>query len=115
MRKFPSLFQGFVSLSGLQGQNFAPFLTQAFGSQNFPQFINAVFKASIAVGAILAVLQFARAGFMYMGGDSWGTKEKAKQILREATMGLLLLISIWLILKQINPQILDLNIVQSVK
>ncbi len=110
-----SLFQGFVSLSKISGDNFAPFLTTAFNSQNFPTFINAVFKASIAVGAMLAVLQLARAGFMYMGGESWGTKEAAKQIMRQAVMGLLLLLGIWLILNQINPDILDLNILRNVK
>lgn len=110
-----SLFQGtFVSLSKISGDNFAPFLTSAFNSQSFPTFINAIFKASIAVGAMLAVLQLARAGFMYMGGDSWGTKEAAKQIIRQAVMGLLLLLGIWLILYQINPDILNLNILRNV-
>lgn len=109
-----TMFQGsFVSLSGLQGPNFSSFLTKAFSENStMTTAVNALFKAAIAVGAILAVLQLARAGFMYMGGESWGTKETAKQIMRQTVMGLLILISIWLILKQINPDLLDLNIFQ---
>lgn len=115
LRKLPHVFQGFVSLSGLQGPEFAPFLTQAFNSQNFPAFVNALFKGAISIGAILAVLQLARAGFLYMTSDVWGDKEKAKHIMRDAIVGLLLLMGIWLILRQINPQLLDLNILQRMK
>ncbi|TSC87001.1 MAG: hypothetical protein G01um10148_106 [Parcubacteria group bacterium Gr01-1014_8] len=43
-RELPHAFQGFVSLSGLNGPEFAPFLTAAFNSQNFPTFVNALFK-----------------------------------------------------------------------
>lgn len=105
------LFQGFVSLSGFQGEQFAPFLTGAFQSGDFASFISALFKAALSVGAILAVLQLAYAGFLYMGGDSWGTKEQAKQRIRSAVSGLILLLAIWLILNQINPNILKLDIV----
>jgi len=115
LRELPHAFQGFVSLSGLNGQEFAPFLTAAFNSQNFPTFVNALFKGAISIGAILAVLQLARAGFLYMTSDVWGDKEKAKHIMRDALVGLLLLMGIWLILRQINPQLLELNIVGRIK
>ena len=109
-------FQGFIALSGLEGPNFSTFLTKAFSEgSTMTTAVNALFKATIAVGAMLAVLQLARAGFMYMGGESWGTKETAKQIMRQAVMGLLILISVWIILNQINPNLLDLNVFQRVK
>lgn len=104
------VFAGFASLSGVGGKDVAPFLTAAFNSGDMAQLVNAAFKAAIAVGAILAVLQLAYAGFLYMGGDSWGTKENAKQRMRNAVTGLFLLLAIWLILEQINPQILNLNV-----
>lgn len=111
------MFQGgFIALSGLEGPNFSTFLTQAFSEgSTMETAVNALFKAAITIGAMLAVLQLARAGFMYMGGESWGTKEAAKQIMRQAVMGLLILISIWLILRQINPDLLDLNIFKRVQ
>ena len=110
------LFQGaFVPLSDINTGQVAPFLTRAFSANSdFPTMVNALFKGAISVGAILAVLQLARAGFMYMGGESWGTKEKSKEIMRQASLGLLILLSIYLVLEQINPQLLDLNILNKV-
>ncbi len=78
---------------------------------NLATYINSMFKIAISVGAIIAVIRLGVAGFKYMGGDMWHTKEKAKEDIREVFFGLLLLLSIWIILKQINPNLLNLNIV----
>ena len=112
------LFQGtFVPLTGDQvsgNVQLAPFLTQAFQSGSLPDFFNAAFQSAIAIGAILAVLRIAYAGFMYMASEVWSSKEKAKTILQQSILGLVLLSAIWLILYQINPQILDLNFLQGI-
>lgn len=73
-------------------------------------FINTAFKMAISIGAILAVLRIAYAGYQYMSSDAWGEKSHAKEILADVTIGILLLLSIYLILNQINPQILKLQI-----
>ena len=78
---------------------------------NLATYINSMFKIAISVGAIIAVIRLGIAGFKYMGGDMWHTKEKAKEDIRDVFFGLLLLLSIWIILAQINPNILNLNIV----
>ncbi len=106
-------FQGaFVPLTGANpGVQLAPFLSE-FTSGNIASFVNATFKAAIALGAMLAVLRIAYGGFVYMSTDIWPAKRKAKDILQDAILGLLLLLSLWLILNQINPQILNLNILQ---
>ncbi len=61
-----------------------------------------------------AVLRLVYAGYMYMGSDMWSSKGKAREIIRDTTLGILLLLAIWLILFQINPNILNLNILQNV-
>lgn len=73
-------------------------------------FINGAFKMLISIGGILAVLRIAYAGYQYMSSDAWGEKSHAKEILGDVVIGLLLLLSVWLILYQINPQILELKI-----
>lgn len=79
-------------------------------------FINAVFRFAIAVGAIAAVLRLAFAGYLYMGqADMWSHKGEAKKIIGDVTLGVLLLLGIWLILNQINPDILKLNALQNIK
>lgn len=79
-----------------------------------PEFFSALFYTALAVGATLAVLRLGYAGFLYMGGDSWGSLNKAKGIIQDVVLGLLLLLSVWVILNQINPDILNLDILQSV-
>ncbi|MDO8561988.1 MAG: pilin [bacterium] len=79
--------------------------------QNLATYINTMFKVAISAGAIIAVIRLGIAGFKYMGGDMWHTKEKAKEDIREVFFGLFLLLSIWIILAQINPNLLNLNIV----
>ncbi|MDR3570725.1 MAG: hypothetical protein P4L81_00800 [Candidatus Pacebacteria bacterium] len=116
------LFQGtFVPLSGgingsSSGSNLAGPLSQWFSSGDLPQFFNATFNMAFSAGAISAVLRLAYAGWLYMGAqDMWGSKQRAKEIIMDAVLGLLLLIGIWVILHQINPCLLDLNILQSLQ
>lgn len=87
-------------------------LGNLYQSANLGDFINRLFTAALSLGAILAVLRLAFAGYMYMTTDAWGQKGKAKEIIGNVVLGLLLLLSIWLILRQINPQLLDLNILK---
>ena len=90
-------------------------LANLYSSQDLPTFINNLFTASIAIGAILAVLRLAYAGYRYMTSDAFGTKSDAKQVIGDVIIGLLLLLSIWLILRQINPDLLKLDVLRNVK
>jgi len=78
------------------------------------QFFNTLFKTAIVVGAILAVLKLGYAGFLYMTTDLPGSKGSSKTIIQQTVMGLLLLLAVWLILNQINPDILNLDILRNV-
>ena len=109
----------------VHAQGFAPLadtpqtskLGQLYGSGgNLASFINGLFKFSLAIGAIVAVLRLAYAGYLYMGqSDMWSHKGEAKTIIADVTLGLLLLLSIYLILYQINPGILKLDALKNIK
>ncbi len=102
----------FAPLANYGGSRLDTFYTAPSGG--LPGFLNAVFNIVLSVGAMLAVLQLVRAGYMYMGSDMWSSKGKAKEIIGNAVFGILLLLSIYLILRQINPDILNLNILRNV-
>ena len=93
-----------------------------FNSKLFPQgmdlggLLSMAFQMALSVGAILAVLRIAYAGYLYMGqADMWSTKGHAKDVFTNAITGLLLLFAVWLILNQINPDILQLDVFRALK
>jgi hypothetical protein len=93
----------------------SPQFKKVFDSGSLPAYINALFTAILSIGAILAVLRIAYGGYMYMGSaDMWGNKQQAKEIIGEAIIGLLLLLSIYLILNVINPNLLNLNVLKDI-
>jgi hypothetical protein len=103
---------GIAPLSNSASPN-GQFLSELFNpNTSLTAFFNAFFKTALVVGAMLAVLRIGYAGFIYMTTDSFGSKGNAKQIIQDAVLGLLLLLSVWLILYQINPNILNLDILQ---
>lgn len=91
-------------------------LGQLYSSGDFSNFINGLFKFAIALGAIGAVLRLAYAGYLYMGqSDMWSHKGEAKDIIKDVTLGLLLLLAIYLILYQVNRDILTLKALRNIK
>jgi accessory gene regulator protein AgrB len=103
---------GFATLASYQNSTG---FTQAFQSKDLPAYINNVFKIVLSIGGILAVLRIAYAGYIYMGSaDMWGNKQHAKEMLADAIIGLLLLFGIYLILDQINPNLLNLDILKNI-
>jgi hypothetical protein len=91
-------------------------LGQLYGTTgDLSTFINGLFGFALAVGAILAVLRLVYAGFLYMGqSDMWSRKGEARAIMGNVVLGLLLLLGIWIILNQINPDILTLSALQKI-
>ena len=90
-------------------------LGQLYGTTSLAGFLNGLFTAAISVGAILAVLRIAYAGYEYMTSDAWGNKARAKEIIGDVVLGLLLLLGTYLILDQINPNLLNLDMLQGLK
>ena len=94
----------------------SPGIDQAFHQTGLASYINNIFKIALSIGAILAVLRIAYGGYLYMGSaDMWGNKQQAKEAIGDAVIGLLLLFAIYLILYQINPNLLNLNILSDIK
>ena len=94
----------------------SPQFNDAFNSGSLPQYISNVFKIVLSVGAILAVLRIAYGGYLSMGSaDMWGNRQQAKEAISDAIIGLLLLFAIYLVLNQINPNLLNLDVIHDVK
>lgn len=72
--------------------------------------LNTAFIVAINVGAILAMMRIMWAGWLYMGSaDMWSNKHHAKEVFQNSIIGLLILLAIWIILRQINPCILEIS------
>lgn len=100
----------------LENTSNSPVFSRFYESGDLTGLINAAFLFAISAGGILAVLQIARGGFIYMGSaDMWGEKAQAKGIIRDAIVGLLLLLSVYIILFQINPDIVSLKVLQTMQ
>jgi len=108
------LYQGFVPLAQTPAGSKLGQLYSSSG--DLSSFINGMFKFALAIGAILAVLRIAWAGYLYMGqADMWSRKGQARDILQDVALGLVLLLAIYLILYQINPDIVKLNAIKNIK
>lgn len=76
-------------------------------------YLNAIFTLSIAVAAIVAVLRIVIAGFKYMiATDGWANKEEAKSEIAAVITGLIVLLLSFIILQQINPDLVKLRVLQ---
>ncbi|MEY4747286.1 MAG: hypothetical protein RLZZ416_335 [Candidatus Parcubacteria bacterium] len=109
-----ALAQGtFVPLADISQ---SPRLSGLYDSGNLADFVQKLFTFALIVGAIGGVLRLAYAGYLYMGqSDMWSHKGEAKQIIGDVTLGLILLLAIYLILRQINPDILSLRALDAIK
>jgi hypothetical protein len=105
---------GFMSLGSQAPGSQTTYLSNIFNPDNtLSAFFSVLFTSAIAIGAILAVMRLGYAGFLYMTSDVWSNKQRATSIIQETVLGLLLLLAVWIILYQINPDILTLDILRS--
>jgi hypothetical protein len=109
-----SPFDGRVEVSPTS-QSDTVYMSNLFNPDNttLDVFFNYLFMAAIAAGAALAVLRLGYAGIMYMMTDLISSKQNARQMISEVVLGLLLLLAVWIILNQINPDLLNLNVLRS--
>lgn len=79
--------------------------TQSEGSAdttNFPAYISGIYKFTLGVAGILAVIMIIFAGFTYMTTDAFQKKQEGKERIKNAILGLLLAIGTWVILNTIG-------------
>lgn len=94
-------------------QGFTPIVPLPFpvtDSTSIGQYLDGLFKLTISLGAALAVGSIVMGGFQYVASEALGDKAKGRTRIQNAVVGLILLLSVFLILNVINPQILKLDI-----
>lgn len=74
------------------------------------EYVPAIFKLAIGLSAVTAVLMIVIGGFQYMSTDAIQKKSEGKERIKNAVFGLVLVIGAWLILNEINPNLLNLNL-----
>lgn len=94
----------FLPLVGIPG------VTNA-GNEGFGDYINALYRLSISIAALLAVIKIVAAGAKYMLSDIVTSKEAAKDDIRGALIGLLIIIGAVVILTTVNSDITENNFV----
>lgn len=100
-----ALAQEFTSLTNLPG------VADASGADSLPTFFNNLYKLCIGAAAVIAVIQIMRAGMYFMfNKGSVAHNEKAKGLISNAILGLLLVLSPTIIFGIINPDILSLKL-----
>lgn len=73
-------------------------------------YIKPAFDIFLGIAAVLAIVQFAYGGFLYMMSEAVTNKGEAKGKMTAAVRGLILLLACYIILKEINPAILTSQI-----
>lgn len=87
-----------------------PGLSDNIESRTLADYINVLYRIAIGLGAMIAVIKITYAGILYMGTDSFSSKETAKKEITSSLLGLLLMLSTVLILGLIYPKILIINV-----
>lgn len=100
----PATASNFVPLTNLPGIKEVP------ASGDLSGFLNIIYKIAIGVAASLAVLQIIHAGILYMGGDSVTETKQARSLIGNALLGLVLVLSPYIVFGIINHNILGLKI-----
>lgn len=87
----------------------APILKET-SIESFGQYLGLVFKGTIAIAAVLAVVMITICGIKLMTSEAISSKGEAKECITNAIFGLLLAIASWAILNTINPALLETNL-----
>ena len=77
-------------------------------SVDLNQYVQYAFNLMIALAAVAAVVMIVWGGFLYMGSDSWNKKKDGGDIARNAIYGLLLVLCTFIILKTVNPKLVQI-------
>lgn len=93
----------FVGLVGIPG-------IEPNGDTDLNAYINALYRLSISIAALLAVIKIVAAGAKYMLTDIVPAKEEAKKDIQGALIGLLIVIGAIIILNTVNSDLTQLNL-----
>ena len=93
----------YIPLEPLPGGN-----TSSYNSLSV--YLNLVFKILISIGAMVAIITLVLGGITYMVSEIVDKKSEAKRRIQAALLGLLLLLTCWLILYEINPKLTQFSL-----
>ena len=79
------------------------------GKVDFATYIESGFKTFLAVVVIIAIVMLTASGLQYITAGSGGGKGEAKNRAMAALLGLLIALSAYLILRTINPDLVNIN------
>jgi len=87
-----------------------PGTTESDNTTTLQKYLPGLFKLLIGLSAVAAVLMIVIGGFQYISTDAIQKKSEGKERIKNAVLGLVLVISAWLILNTINPNLLKINL-----
>lgn len=92
--------------------------TDINSSKDFPNYIMAIYRFAIWTVGIAALFMVTIGGFMYFGAAGNTSRlEKAKTVITDALLGVIMVLTAWLLLYTINPDLttIDLSSLESMK
>lgn len=104
------LADGFTALAPITGLTDSSSVTSVVSSKNLASFFNNLYKFLIGIAGILAVIEIIWGGFEYSTQDSISKKSDGKERITQALLGLVLVLSPYLVFSIINPSILNLSL-----
>lgn len=102
--------QGFVPLAPIQGLTNIETANGIINSSSFALFFNNLYKFLVGLAIALAIIEIIWGGLEYSTTDSIGNKEAGKKRIKNAILGLMLILSPVLVFSIINPCILNLSV-----
>lgn len=112
----PSQFQSLTPKLGVEipGLNLSP-ATQVGNSTRIPflaEYINGIYRYLVGIVLIVAIVMMVYGGFRYLIGSAMDDVSKGKTIIRDALIGMVLVIGAYTILNTVNPATVSLKILQ---
>lgn len=105
----------YVQLAPLPGscevQSNGQCITKIGENNNLAGYINSLYMLIVGAAGVLAVLQIVMGGFSYLSTDAIANKEEGKHQIKMALGGLMLIFASYIILNTINPQLVELKII----
>jgi hypothetical protein len=87
-----------------------PFIRDLDADANIADYLQAVFNLGMGLAVTLAILMIVLNGIKYMVSDAIGDKIAAKDIIKNALIGLLIIFGSVIVLNTINPQLTQFNL-----
>ncbi len=99
----------------IPGLELAQTVEQREGYVSIPwlaQYVSGVQRYLIGISAVAAAIMMVYGGFRYLVGGTTGDVQKGKAVIRDALIGLVLMLGAYTILSVVNPKLVQLDAIQ---